>query len=683
MPIILSIFMNLITLSCACLFAYRVFGFPSFSDGLLTLALFYFTQVILTELILGIFGLLYLNNLIMLNLLILLAAWFLTRKKPFYAPAVNIKEAFTGIFSNKAALLILAVITGFALVKLCINLVNPPFGWDDLNYHFTFAVEWLKQGNLNTPITVFDDPSPSYYPVNASLIYLWLMFPLKNVFLADLGQYPFFIMAALAVYSLSRKAGLDRIYSTAAAGIFLLIPNLFKQLKVAYADVMVAAFFLSAVNFMFLFSRDFSWRNILCFAMSTGLLLGTKTLSLPYAFLLLIPLLHYTVKRRGKLELVLAALFAIICLGTFSYIRNFIETGNPVYPLDLKFTGVHLFKGVIDSAVYRAHLKPADYSLAKLLFHEGLGLQTLIFVLPAVFLSLPLALLKKRRELNFVFMYFLTLPFLLYLSYRFLIPLQNTRYLYPMLGAGVVCAFYCFRLLNIPDRAVFFLAALCALTSAPELARKQELVASLALAVALFLILPALIRNFSLKGIKVNIMLCLALALLLGVLNDNYTKNEFRRYIKMQRYSGFWPDATEAWEWLNSNTKADNIAYAGRPVPFPLYGSNFKNNVYYVSVNGRDPARLHDFSHSRYYWGYDFNSLHKNLEAEGNYRGEADFNAWRRNLLRRDTGYLFIYSLHQIEGTEFPLEDGWAKNDPAKFSPVFNNNTVHIYRVLK
>lgn len=77
---------------------------------------------------------------------------------------------------------------------------------------------------------------------------------------------------------------------------------------------------------------------------------------------------------------------------------------------------------------------------------------------------------------------------------------------------------------------------------------------------------------------------------ILMLIERDYIRNEYPRYIKTVKYSGFWPDAAEAWNWLNSNTTGNNIAYVGRPVPFPLYGSNFKNNVYYVSVNRIDPA---------------------------------------------------------------------------------------------
>jgi hypothetical protein len=151
----------------------------------------------------------------------------------------------------------------------------------------------------------------------------------------------------------------------------------------------------------------------------------------------------------------------------------------------------------------------------------------------------------------------------------------------------------------------------------------------------------------------------------------------------MVKYSGFWPDATKAWDWLNSNTDGNNIAYVGRPVPFPLYGSGLKNNVYYVSVNKTDPARLHFFKNSKYRWDGSFEAWHKNLEAGGNYRFGASYETWLDNLSKRKTDYLFIYLLHQTKDIIFPLEDSWARAHPDKFKKVFSNPTTHIYKILR
>jgi hypothetical protein len=406
--------------------------------------------------------------------------------------------------------------------------------------------------------------------------------------------------------------------------------------------------------------------------------------ALPYSLLLILPFFYLVFKNRRKLHLLVISAGFICIFGGFSYIRNLIQANNPLFPLDFKLFGSTLFKGVLDSATYRVHFKPDDYKLSKLLFHEGLGAQTLLFIFPAVFLSLPVAFLRRRQSFNFNLAYFLSLPVLIYLVYIFIIPLPNARYLYSLLGVGVVSGLYLFNALNIPVKITRILVFICLLASIPELAKKKELFLALLLCclllASLTLIKKAILKIKKVRLVFVFISLIISLACLV-FLDRDYISNEYSRYITMRKYSGFWPDATSAWLWLNQNTKRDNIAYAGRPVPFPLYGTNLKNNVYYVSVNAIEPAKLHFFTDSSYRWGYDFLSLHKSLEEKGNYRGNAEYPVWLNNLSKRNTSYLFVYSLHQTRDIEFPLEDSWAKKNPDIFELAFENNSVHIYKI--
>ncbi len=677
MNLLVCFYMNFIVLATSFIFTYRIFEVKPFSDGLVSWFIFYFAQIIFTELILGSRGILYISNVIFLNSALLCLFWFVSRKRES-SFAAGIKNKLEAIFSRKPILLTACIILGFGLAKITVNLFNPPFGWDDLNYHFTFPVEWLKHGNLNNPITVFDDPGPTYYPINGNLYFLWLIFPFKSVFLADLGQVPFFILGFLSVYSLSRKLNITQENSYLAAALFTFIPNYFKQTEIAYVDVMVSALFLACANFLFLLDKEFTWKNVLIFAVALGSMLGIKTVALPYSALLFLPFIYLSFRKIKKWPLFAICIFFVVIFGGFSYIRNLMDTGNPLYPLDFNLFGRAIFKGVMNMDTYRAHFKIEDYRLSKLLFHEGLGIQSVVFIFPALFLGLPVALIKKRKEISPGLFYFLVLPFLIYLVYRYVIPLANTRYLYCLFGLGMVIAFYVIEELKIPPRIINVLVALCFLGAIAEISKRGELICSIALTVLLFFLLPVLIRDARFLPLIFVSSLCFLL-----FAERYYAKYEYPRYITMVEYSGFWPDAAKAWEWLNKNTKGDNIAYAGRPVPFPLYGSNFKNNVYYISVNKTEPAKLHYFSGSRYEWGYDFLSLHKNLEAEGNYRWGADYSLWLGNILKRNTGYLFVYSLHQTEDIEFPIEDKWAKANPDRFSSVFANETVHIYEVIK
>ncbi len=677
--------MNLIVGYCAYLLVYKFFRLTDLVDSLLAVFLLYFSQIIITELSLGILGALTFKNLILLNSIILSIIFYLSRDYQYnFNPLSGIGKALTGFFNNKVFLFIICSIAAYGLVKVFINLVNPPFGWDNLNYHFTFPVEWLKHANLDTPITINDDPSPTYYPINGSLWYLWLIFPFRSVFIADLGQLPFFVLGFLSVYNISRKLDLKKELCFYAAGLFVLIPNFFKQLQVAYVDVIVGALLLVCLNYLFSFEKKLLFRDFLLFSISLGLLIGVKTTALPFSILLIAPFLYIclrNIKKVGKYILVFMIL--IIALGGFSYLRNFMQTGNPLFPLDFKLFGNTVLKGVMDMPTYRAHFVIRDYSLYKALFHEGLGSQTLLIIFPAVFLALPVAWIKKRKSLNFNLVYFMLLPVLLYLVYRYIIPLANLRYLYGFLGIGMILGFYICQAIGIPKRRVNILTVFCVITSMAELAKRNELAVSVTLTFLFFFLFLKVSDKIKFKVKSGFVFAAVILGLfLLGLLEKDYLRNEFPRYVLMDKYSGFWPDATQAWNWLNNNTKKDNIAYTGRPVPFPLYGTKFKNNVYYVSVNRIDPAKLHYFSGSRYSWGRDFISLQKNLEAKGNYRFGADYSIWLNNLLKRNTDYLFVYSLHQTEELMFPLEDAWASGHPESFELMFSNEMIHIYKLI-
>ena len=61
----------------------------------------------------------------------------------------------------------------------------------------------------------------------------------------------------------------------------------------------------------------------------------------------------------------------IILFGGYGYIRNFVDTGNPLYPMKVELLGREIFKGVYDKSNYGVRLISGDYSLSKILFMKG------------------------------------------------------------------------------------------------------------------------------------------------------------------------------------------------------------------------------------------------------------------------------------------------------------------------
>lgn len=679
--------MNLVVIVNVLLITSFFFNFTKLSDYLTTLFLLYVAQIVFSLQLLGIFKQLYLPQVLALNLLFLCIGIFFVSTFGRKMKRQDYKDYLTDIshffLMNKVELLCFSSIAGFFIVKIVINLMNPPFGWDSLNYHFPFPVEWLKHGNLENPISISGDPSVSYYPINGSLFFLWFILPLKNVFLADLGQAPFFIAVFLAVFSIARKFGLDKEYAFFSASLFSFMPNYFKQLKIAYVDVIVASLFLMTFNFLIIAFRERSLKKLLLASISLGLMLGTKTTAMPLTLLLLLLLLavaFYSFPRR--IFYALGLVFgAIAVFGSFSFIRNILQTGNPLYPLNFKIFDFVVFKGVIDNSMYRTGIRPGDFSLAKILFSEGLGVQTVLLALPAV-LSAPLFLFKQKKSADLVFGYFLILPALLILVFRFILPLPNIRYIYALFAIGLIIAFYLLDILKAPKALTRWLVVICILASAAENGKRIELVVSFVMTALVFILLPFFLRVIKkwFVIILLSVFLIVTFPALL-LLEKDYVANEYPRYISMVKYSGFWPDATKAWVWLDNNTDKNNIAYIGRPVSLPLYGRNFKNNVYYVSVNKVEPAMLHYFPNSRYIWGYNGNETFRNFESPENYRGNADYNVWLANLKNKKIDFLFIYSELIKKTDDFPIEDKWAISHPEIFNLVFENSTIRIYKL--
>lgn len=684
----LLFFVNALAILNAYILTRLFFSFPSFADFTISWFLIFYAQIILILQVLGISGQLYAGNIVIACLLLFAICFLIWR----FAPSSKKEKISWPVFDKLSTLtkierMAFSVIIGFFLVKLFIVLFNSTFGWDNLNYHFTFPVEWLKNGNLECPISIFGDPSVSYYPVNGSLFYFWFIFPLKSVFLSNLGQFPFFVCAFLATYSLARKLDVSLRYAFLAACLFSLIPNYFKQLKIAYIDIMDVALFMFTLNFLFEAQKKLSLRALFLSALSSGLLLGTKTTAMPLVLLLFIGItLVIILSFRNKIfPALLVCAGAVAVFGGYAYLRNFLITGNPLYPLNFRVFGMTIFKGVIDNAVYRTGIFAGDFSLMKLLFSEGLGGQTLLFVLPVVLLSPILAFwkIKKQDTLDYFKRYLFVLPVLIFLVFRFVFPLPNVRYIYCLFAVSLIIAFYILDRFPVTRKIVLGAVFICILVSAGEMGKKIELVISLLLSLAVYLSFPYVIKFFRLHCLRKIIALIAVFLLFLVFANKGFNKNEYPSYLRMVKYSGFWPDAAKAWDWLNENTTGENIAYTGRPTPFPLYGTGFKNNVWYISVNNVEPAKLHYFPKSNYIWGYKDNLWITNFEEADNYRGNPDYDTWIRNLKKSKIDILFIYSGLAASGIIYPLEDKWAAAHPDKFKLVFSNNTIHIYRLVK
>lgn len=670
----------------------KCFGIVPLSDSILACFTLFFAQIVLVTNFLGAIGRLYFINVFILHLLILLIILLVYSRRT--AP-VFVKPDTKPFINSNLILFAVSVFVSFALIAIYNNLINPPLDADSLLYHLAFPASWIKSGTLDTPFFIFGskpvlypgsliDSAPSYFPINAELFFAWLVLPLRNAFLADLGEVPFYVIGIIAFYSILKKYNVNNRIALLSGLLWALIPNIFKQLKVANnIDVIGAVLFLLVISMLLLLKRELTLKNAILFGVSAGLFVGTKFHNFVYLIALL-PLILYVLYmqvriRKFTLSKILQCsaviILMIILFGGYMYIKNYLYVGNPIFPVELKIFGRNIFKGLFSADLLRAHMFSSDYRNLLRLFREGLGVQFFALILPCTFLPLFFYgyLKKKVAPFGEYLLLFLT-PLISLILFKVFIEVYIVRYFYPYLSLGLLTAVIFVTKLPQGEKYLSVVSLVSILAAVSQLAHRYELVSSILLSLACFALLvrykkqlAAFYKNKNFS--KVVLIGLISGSLCLAYLNNRYNNEEYSRYISSLSKKERWQvDLRKGWQALNEITQEGaRVAYTGRQDAYPLYGTGLKNEVRYVSINEKEITPYNN--------------------PDGLYRQIKDFSAWRENLKRYKAEYLFIAkpvfeNRESLDPNKFPIEDEWAIAHPEDFQLVFNNSLSRIYKVI-
>lgn len=261
--------------------------------------------------------------------------------------------AVTGLQSPGGAPLSPFVPVGIALLGAAIVyhvlklfLFGPLFFSDDFAYHGQTVTGWLRAESLNHPLI----PVGAYYPYNPHLLAGYLSVPTHDPRWVWMGSLYWVGLGIGGMLSLGRQA------PAAARPLFLLAAALF---AVSPWVIWMAALFCSSdmaggaalfAAFAFFRPREGLSRrerisHLFLFALLAGFAIGTKpTFVVPAAIGLTGALAGFLVEEGHPLRrwwkvmwkpgaLVLA--LGTFLTGSFWYLRNWITTGNPLFPFRL------------------------------------------------------------------------------------------------------------------------------------------------------------------------------------------------------------------------------------------------------------------------------------------------------------------------------------------------------------
>lgn len=244
----------------------------------------------------------------------------------------NISNFFS---TKKLALLLSLLLISFTTSIIILSSV-PPVDRDSLTHHLFIPKLYLNHGGIyEIPEIIF-----SYYPMNLDLLY---MIPLSfgNDIAPKFIHFFFALLSAGLVYKYLRSRT-SRNYALLGSLFLLTIPIILKLSITAYVDL--GLMFFSAASLLLIFrwvNCDFQLRYLLLAGICCGLAAGVKyngIVSL-VILVLMIPLLYLRTKKHTsaseRKSLIYSFIFLFIALAAFSpwMARNYLWTGNPIYPL--------------------------------------------------------------------------------------------------------------------------------------------------------------------------------------------------------------------------------------------------------------------------------------------------------------------------------------------------------------
>jgi len=241
--------------------------------------------------------------------------------------------------SDKIFLIIILLILLFSFL----NSLTYPHQSDGVRYHLTAPDLWLKAGKIYyIPHIAF-----SNFPFTIEMLYL-LGLTIDGPILPKLIHFYFLIFTILTLHSINKNIFANR-FGLLPIFIFITTPCVPILASWSFIDLGMSAYLTITIYALILWFREKNINYlILCGIVSAGLL-GTKYTMVMIVFfislIIIIRTLLFNLLEQNKIsnKIILAIKYALIysfitfLLASNWYIRNLIDTGNPVYPLAYKW----------------------------------------------------------------------------------------------------------------------------------------------------------------------------------------------------------------------------------------------------------------------------------------------------------------------------------------------------------
>jgi len=233
---------------------------------------------------------------------------------------------------NTAPFVLCGTIVVFVCTEIILNL-TPPISRDALVHHLAIPKLWLKHGRI------YEIPwaNYAYYPININLLYVVCLY-FKNDIAPKFIHFGFGLATGWLIYYYLKEK-FDRNWALLGMIIFITTPIVVWLSTSAYVDLGMT-FFTTGSILAFIKWRDseysrFKWFLISSFCM--GIAIGSKYNALIVWFIVTLMLMFSYVRdtnrQAGALQYGMLFFVITVLVASPWYLKNFLQTGNPFYPL--------------------------------------------------------------------------------------------------------------------------------------------------------------------------------------------------------------------------------------------------------------------------------------------------------------------------------------------------------------
>ena len=289
--------------------------------------------------------------------------------------------------SSRLSVLVAAVTVGAVLVyelaRLRLLASHSLTEIDMLSFHLPGIARFIQTGSLWRVDQFLPGFATAQYPNNGDFLLLGAIIPWRDLAFVRFVPIPFFALSGVATYALGVELGAARAaaatMAAAATSLLAYAPLALEGLP----DPVSLALFVAALTFLAR-ARRIGGAELPLAGLAFGLALGTKWYAATGTAVVLAAwvVLRLAAGQRRELLKHMGMILAMVSVGGGLWLlRNWIESGNPIYPKQVSPLGLHLFAGskgdVIDKYGYTiANYLTDSHALSKYIwpgFRELVG----------------------------------------------------------------------------------------------------------------------------------------------------------------------------------------------------------------------------------------------------------------------------------------------------------------------